>query len=166
MPPLFPCVHSLMNLSRPSFCSHQDYPSLPMWNGPDIWYAPTLTNPSETSWDQRYVTFMRSWMSYVSISSWLCPHITSILIKQCLIFLHPSAPLILEPTDPIGLTCTVMNKTSRSSRAHLLKALHWNPAILLLKPSHFILFINTCVSLLCEPPPWKPLSESLKYPRS
>lgn len=136
-PSLFPCGHSLMNSSPTSFCSHQDYPSLMMWNGPGIWYAPALTNPSETSWDQMYVKFMSSWMSYISISSWLSTHNIHPLPNNALVFCTHLLLRFWNPFDPIGVTCTVMNKTSRRSRAHLLEVFHWNLVILFTKIQSF-----------------------------
>lgn len=137
--PLLPCDHSLTNQSSLPLCSHQDYPSLMMWNGPDIYYILALTKLLEISWHQTHVKFMTSWMSYVSVSSCLYPHITSILIKQCLIFLHLSATSVLELIDAFGLIYTVLNKISSSTSAYLLGSSLFSS----LKSSHFFLFINT-----------------------
>lgn len=41
-------------------------------------------------------------------------------------FLHPSATLVLELIDPFGLIDTVLNKISSSTKAYLLKVLHYS----------------------------------------
>lgn len=111
-------------------------------NMKQTWYSIytiiALANPSEISWHQTYVKFMRSWMSYVCLSS--CPylHIMSILTQQCPIFLYPSATFVLELIDLCGLIYSVLNKISNSTEAYLLKILHYS-----LKSSSFFLFINT-----------------------
>lgn len=138
-----------------------------MWPFPNEFVSPILLLSSRLSFltNMKWTWYLMCTSTHKSLWNQLASNVCKIYVKLdelclhfllavsiCNIYPYQTMPYFSPPicdfdfgthwSDWFELHC-VMNKTNRSSRAHLLKSLHWNPVILLPKSSHFIHFINT-----------------------